>query len=978
MNHRLFWIFTLSLVCMLMSWSSGDYYELKSLGKIPKNELPFFLRESPDWAFQKLSGLSLEEKIAQSFMVAATPNKGEVHLAGIDSLIETYRIGGVIMFQGEKENTKTAIERFQGTSEIPLLIGMDAEWGSSMRLWQEKKYPFNLTIGAADDIESTEVIGRAIASELRELGVHMNFSPVADVNSNPDNPVIGFRSFGESALKVADHTRAMVLGLESFNVLSCMKHFPGHGDTDVDSHHKLPVISKSKQELNIVDWAPFKVGRLSGASAVMMAHLNVPALDSSGTPSSLSKTIIKDILIDELKFSGLIISDALNMKAVSERYGKNEVVKLAYLAGNDILLYPESIGEAISSIKNAVIKGEISLEEVDAKCLKILRAKYYAMKADPKTSPLDTELLEYAEIKIYEKALTVVKNEGAIPVKGANGKNLTLNIGVRENGFVQRVLTYATTDSLHAFTGSEALSRYGSVLKDYDNIFINLLTSSVLPGDDYHYPAGWRELLASLPDESNVIVTFFGNPYVLKKSHDFSHVDGVILAFQNSYFSRERAAQLIFGAFQAKTKLPVTLSGKYQFGYGVVTPEATRLKYTVPLDVGVRKESLKRLDSIAQRGITAKAYPGCQIIVAKDGKVFYQNALGYHTYDSLNPVDHETIYDIASITKIASSTISLMRLQDKGLFSLNKSLGDYLPDLTEGTDYRNVNLRDMMAHQAGLSPWIPFYTKTLVNGKPNPMFYSPTPNDSMTSRVANDLYMLGNYENVLYETILNTSLNRYKKYKYSDLGYYFVKKIVQKQSGSSLQDFVLDNFYTPMGLKTMRYNPLDKFDVGRIAPTEKDAYFRHQLVRGYVHDMGAAMMNGVGGHAGIFSNAEDLAVLMQMLLNKGVYGGERYLSEDVIKEYTRCQFCPDNRRGAGFDKPVPDKSGGPTCEQVSLSSFGHTGFTGTQVWADPQYGINYVFLSNRVYPSSENWKIVQMNIRTDIQEAIYQLFEIKK
>lgn len=962
------------LLSSLVSWSTRSTY-LSGSNSNTDRDLPYFLRLSPAWAQEKLDSLSLEEKIAQSFMVAVTPNKGGSHLLEIDSLIRTHKIGGVIIFQGDRENTTAAINRFQTKSEVPLLVGMDAEWGSSMRLWKEKKYPFQLTMGAADDVESTEIIARAIGKELRDLGVHMNFSPVVDVNSNPDNPVIGFRSFGESPSIVANHSRAMILGMESYNVLTCMKHFPGHGDTDVDSHKDLPTINKTKKELKLIDWVPYRMGRLSGASAVMMAHLNVPALDSTGTPTSLSRTVIQDVLRGELKFSGLVISDALNMKAVSERYGKVEVVKKAYLAGNDILLYPENIGEAITAIKSAIEAEEISMEEVNDKCLRILRAKYYAQKVEKDFKDIDQESFEFAEMSIYEKALTVIKNDSAIPVKGAEGKNLTLNIGVKAHGFSERVRSYAKTDELNAFTGDEAVIRYSDIWTNYDNIFVNLLTSSVLPSNDHNYPQGWRELIKALPAEANVIVTLFGNPYVVKDRFDFENADAVILAFENQPRSQERAAQLIFGGFQSQSTLPITLSVDYHEGFAAETPKASRLKYTVPLDVGVRSEELFKIDSLAENGIIEAAYPGCQIVVAKDGKVFYQRSFGHQTYDSILPVTDETIYDIASITKIASSTLSLMHLQDQSLFSLDKRLGEYLPELTGGSAYRTILLRDMMAHQARLSPWIPFYTKTLVGGKPDTLLYAKVPNDSMSLQVTNDMYLLNSYEDEMYKRILNTSLRRHKKYKYSDLGYYFVKKIIEEQSGKALENYVMENFYQPMGLKTMGYHPLDRFDLSRIAPTEVDSYYRHQTVHGYVHDMGAAMTNGVGGHAGIFCNAHDLAALMQMFLNKGVYGGERYLSEDVVEEYTSCQFCPSNRRGAGFDKPVTTLDGGPTCDKVSLSSYGHSGFTGTQTWADPKHGINYVFISNRVYPDGENWRIVKMDIRTNIQSAIYELFE---
>lgn len=757
-----------------------------------------------------------------------------------------------------------------------------------------------------------------------------------------------------------------------------MKHFPGHGDTDQDSHKTLPVVNKSKQALERFDWVPYKMGRLSGASAVMMAHLSVPSLDSSGTPASLSERIIQDVLKGELKFDGLVISDALNMRAVSKQYGRSEVAVKAYLAGNDILLYPEEIEKSIQLIVDAVNEGIISEEVITAKCQKILRAKHYSMFPEEQLNCPDDELLEAAEIAVYEKALTVVKNENAIPVYDAIEKNLTLNIGTDLDLFVERVRDYSNTDVLHAYSGAEAIMRFGSKWSDYENIFLNVCASSMLSSNDYNYPKGWRALIDALPEKANVYVTMFGNPYVAQDETDFENADAVVLAFQMSKYGQDRAAQLIFGGYQSETPLSITLNAVFQEGFHAETPPSSRLKYTVPMELGIRRIQLSEIDSIALKGIQEEAYPGCQILVAKDGKVIYQKSFGHFTYDSVRPVDNSTVYDIASITKIAASTPSLMYLQDRGLFSLDSTLGDYLGELTRGTAYERILLRDMMAHQARLSPWIPFYTSTLSDGVPNQSIYSTVPNDSMSRPVAQDLFILNNYEETMYNRIVSTRLRRHKKYKYSDLGYYFVKRIVEKTTDQPLQDFVWETFYEPMGLITMGYHPLKKFEKHQIAPTERDTYFRHQLIHGYVHDMGAAMMNGVGGHAGVFSTATDLAAFMQMFLNKGMYGSKRYLTKEVVEEYTSCQFCPENRRGAGFDKPVCDLDGGPTCDLVSLSSFGHSGFTGTQVWADPENGINYVFLSNRVYPSGENWKLIKMNIRTDIQHVIYELFPVNQ
>ncbi|PKR80332.1 hypothetical protein CW751_10800 [Brumimicrobium salinarum] len=960
----------------LLSWSmyskNEDEPNLKPSGK----GMPAYMRLSPQWALEKLESMTLKEKIAQSFMIEVTPNKGVQHINQIDSLIEKHKVGGIIMFQGTRDNTQATIQRLQSKSTVPLLVGIDGEWGSNMRLADGERFPFQLTIGAANELKQTNLIGQAMGAELNSLGIHLSFSPVVDVNTNPQNPVIGFRSFGENPLLVARHASEMIKGIQDFNVLTCMKHFPGHGDTDVDSHYDLPLITKTKKELSRIDWLPYRQGRLAGASAVMMGHLNVPALDSSGTPASLSPIIIQENLRKELKFEGLVISDALNMKALTKKYDDVEIAKKAYIAGNDILLYPNAIEKSIAEIAAAVESGEISTAIVNEKALRVLRAKYFAIIHKPEKKPLiDPEVIDYAQVDIYEKALTVIKNENVIPVQDASARNFVLNIGGEGKAFNKSAEKYMNATYGSISSAKDAYAIYKFSLKNYDNIFVNLIAPSVLPRNDFSYPEGWRELLKKMPESSNVYVNFFGNPYAIDDRWTFENVDAVVLAFQNTEIGQNRAAQLLFGGFQATSVLPITLSADYQEGYGLKTETASRLKFTIPMELGISNKAFYKIDSIANNGITEKAFPGCQVVVAKDGKVIYEKAFGYQTYDSVLAVDYKTMYDLASVTKIAASTTGLMYLQDEKKFSLDSTIGDYLSGLTRGTVYRNLKMRDVMAHQAGLIPWVPFYTQTLVNGKPNEQLYATSPFGNRNAVVANNLYIRDNYEDDILKVILSKPLRRSKTYKYSDLGYYFAKKIIESTADEPLDQLLLNKFYAPMGLTTLGYHPLNSFDLKRIAPTEKDTYFRHQLVHGYVHDMGAAMMNGVGGHAGLFSNATDLAGFMQMLLNKGKYGGRQYLSSSVIEEFTDCQFCPRNRRGAGFDKPVIEGEGGPAAEAVSKSSFGHSGFTGTLAWADPEKNINYVFLSNRVYPSAENWKIVRMNIRTEIQKVIYEVLE---
>lgn len=927
--------------------------------------------DGAEWVEKQMASMDLREKIGQFFMVAAYSNRGEEHLNELTHLVENEKIGGLIFFQGEKQPMKEAIHLLQGKADVPLLIGLDAEWGAQMRLFGIDRFPYNYTLGATNNPDLTGKMAAMIAAECRELGVHLNFAPVADVNSNPNNPVIGFRSFGENPKHVADHVKAMVKGLEENGIMSSVKHFPGHGDTDIDSHKDLPTITNSIEHIDAIDFLPFRAGIRAGASSVMIGHLDVPALDSSGTPSSLSPIIINDYLKKELNYKGLVISDALNMKAVADRYGKTDVVVKAFEAGCDILLFPESVEEAIDAIVVRVNAGDISMKEIDHRCKKVLAAKYKAVINPAKAKKYDENEVAWLKKNIYEQAITVIRNNEGLPITRFDQKIACISIGGHIAPLWNSMELVGPVEYYHAYNGEEAIKRYADLIKDYDIVITSIHSSSVRSREGFAFPDGWNNWVKQLPKSGNNILLICGNPLVLKEVDAMSNVNSIVTSYENHPLALDRLGQFVMGTFESKGKLPVTIDQRYKRDLGIKVDWSGRLKNSQPEELGISRSKLAEIDQVVLNGIKSEAFPGCQIVVAVDGKIIYKKSFGYHTYDSIIPVQDEDIYDIASVTKIVSSTASVMKLNSEDKFDLSKRLKDYLPELVDSTYYENMRLQDMMSHQAGLYPWIPFYVKTLKDGKPDSLFYSDHETDLFNTRVTGKLWIRGDYETVMYDRILETKLGR-KSYKYSDLGYYFIKRIIEQKSSMSLDQYVMSTFYKPMGLRTIGYNPIDRFSLNRIPPTEDDKAFRQELVHGYVHDQGASMMGGVGGHAGIFSNATDLASMMQMFLNKGYYGGVQYIDSSVIDQYTDCQFCPSNRRGAGFDKPVRSLNGGPTCSLVSLKSFGHSGFTGTYAWADPDYNINYVFLSNRVYPDAENWKIVSMGIRTEIQRIIYE------
>ncbi len=928
-------------------------------------------KEANEWAEMRLKEMTLEDKIGQFFMVSAKSNGGEKHLKEVETYITENKIGGVIFFQGEKSNLAECTKRFQDKSLTPLLFAMDAEWGSSMRLFDGERYPYSYTIGATQDTVLSGKIAQAMALEMRSLGIHMSFSPVADVNSNPSNPVIGFRAFGGDKDLVSKNVEAFVKAFERNGVMSCIKHFPGHGNTDKDSHLELPTISQTEDLIISEELPPFEAGMNAGAPATMIAHLRIPTIDDSGIPMSLSKEAIKVLLKGKMNYKGLVVSDALNMKAVSDLYGKTDVVVKAFEAGCDILLYPESVKDAIAAIKNKVLNGEIKSEEIDERCKRILVAKYKYVVAPVDATALTDAQKKQIKNEVYEKASTVLRNDGdLLPIKRLDKKIAVVSIGTQSNSFQESIELFASADFYHFYTSEEAITKCSNLLKNYDLVITSLHANSVKSKLGFGYDASWKKWIDNLPEENQNVVVFFGNPLILSEEKIGNNVDAVLVAYENQPETHLAASQLIFGAVPATGKLPIAINNEFPIHSGITFPWSGRLKFSMPEELGVDSKDLNGIDSIVQFALDKGAFPGCQIVVAVQGKIIYRKSFGAPEFNSAVNVVDTDVYDIASISKIAGSTLGIMKLQTDNIFNPDNTLSTYLPSLVGNYPaYGKINIKEMMTHQAGLKPFIQFYKETLSNGKPDDNWYSNTSTGAYSIPVAKNLFMRSDYIDSMYAKILKSPLGE-KKYEYSDLGYYFIKKIVEKQSGQSFQDYLMNNLYQPMGLRYMRFTPLNYFDESSIMPTQLDNEFRGQLLRGYVHDPGAAMLGGVGGHAGIFANATDLASLMQLFLNNGIYGNVNYLDVDVVEEYTRSQFS-GNRRGIGFDRPKA--SGGGTChEMASQLSFGHSGFTGTLAWADPKYGINYVFLSNRVCPDQENWKIRDMNIRTEIQRVIYE------
>ncbi|MGO3183140.1 MAG: glycoside hydrolase family 3 N-terminal domain-containing protein [Aequorivita sp.] len=935
------------------------------------------------WVDSIYDNMSLEEKMGQLFMADIFSSDPKAKTDKIKDLITNYHLGGIIFSKGGPMQQAKLNNEFQALAKIPLMIGMDAEWGLAMRLDSTFAYPWNMTLGAITDNKIVEKVGRRIGEHSKRLGVHINFAPVVDINTNPNNPIIGNRSFGEDRDNVTDKALAFMKGMQSAGIMGSAKHFPGHGDTDMDSHKTLPTIDFSRERLDTLELYPYKKLINEGLNSVMVAHLNVPALEPRiNYPSSLSSKIITDLLKKELGFNGLIFTDALNMKGASNFKKPGEIELAAILAGNDILLISENVPKAMDFLIKSYNEETITEKRLAYSVKKILYAKYKVGLNHYKpvnTMYLLDDLNSVTDDALYEEAmdnaLTVIKNDRAIlPIKDLKKKKIAyVNFG-DDSGeeFLSELKKYGKVDWVKA----NSLDDYVQKLKEYNYVIIGFHKSNDNPWKSYKFTQNEVVWLYEIARTNTVILDVFARPYAMLDLKTTANFEGVIMSYQNSKVSQQLSAQLIFGAREAKGKLPVSLGEDFPLNTSLKTKSLRRLQYGTPESVGVNSYKLKKIDSLANLGIREGMFPGAQILVARKGKVIYQKNFGYHEYDKKIKVKDTDIYDLASLTKILASVPIVMELVDKKKLSLNTKLSEMLPEYKH-SNKANVTLKQMLSHYARFKAWIPFYRHTFNKEKTgvSSKYYSDIPGKDFNVEVAENLYMRRDYMDTIYKDIRESDLNPRLEYRYSDLPYYILKKYLEKEFGKPLENIVQGNLYESLGANYTLYHPLSKFLKENIPPSEQDNLFRKQKVQGYVNDQGAAMLGGASGHAGLFSNSNDVAKIMQMYLWKGFYGGTRYFEPNILDKFNTCYYCDkDVRRGVGFDKPQLGTVG-PTCGCVSMTSFGHSGFTGTFAWADPEKEIVYVFLSNRTFPDATNRKLIKSDLRSNIQAAIYEAID---
>ncbi len=931
------------------------------------------------WVDSLMNSMTIDEKIGQLFMVQAYSNLGEKHTSFIKNMITKYHVGNLIFMQGTPEKQVTLNNKYQKLSKVPLMIGFDGEWGLDMRLKNVYKFPWNMTLGAIRNNNLVEEVGKRIGEHCKRVGIHINFAPVVDVNINPLNPIIGNRSFGESKENVADKAIAFIRGMQSVGVLANAKHFPGHGDTAADSHYTLPVLNFTEQRLDSIELYPFRKVFDAGVASVMTAHLSIPNLEADEElPTSLSYSVTTELLQEKLGFLGLIITDGLNMKGVSNYSTSAEINLAAILAGNDLLLIPQDVPGSVKLFKESLINGVLSEERLNHSVRKILRAKYLAGLSNycaiEKTNlhaDLNAPKDEILHRKLVKNSITILKNmNGDIPIRNLEDRKIAyVSLGDNTGKYFVKMLKNYTKV---AVVSDENLNILKQKLEKYNLIIIGFHKSNDHPWKAYKFTNKELVWLQEIAREKNVILAIFTSPYSLLQLKTFTNIEGLLVSYQNSKLAQELSAQAIFGAIDVNGKLPVSIGNEFTEGYGLFAQNLNRFEYTIPEEVGMSSSVLARIDKKIDTILMQKMAPGVQVLVARHGKVIYNKSFGYHTYNKKRKVKNSDAYDLASLTKILATLPLIMKAEEEQQISLSASLQDILPSF-KNSNKDTVTVKEILSHFGRLKAWIPFYkgTQDSITGKNLSKFYSNKKSDKFNIKVAENLYLNKVYKDSIYKLIKEADQRVSLGYKYSDLGYYLFKKVLEEKYQKPLNQLVDEEFYQSLGADRTTYLPLEKFTKSEIIPTEKDDYYRNQLLHGNVHDMGAAMQGGVGGHAGLFANANDVAKIMQLYLQKGEYGSKQYFTSQTFNKFNKRYYADKKvRRGLGFDKPQLNPKVKATCGCVSDESFGHSGFTGTYAWADPQSGIVYVFLSNRIYPKASNRKLIRSNMRTKIQQVI--------
>ena len=946
------------------------------------------------WADSVMQTLNNDQRIAQLMIIRAHSNLGAAHVKQVTDLIQKYNVGGLCFFQGGPVRQANLTNFYQSIAKTPLMITIDGEWGLGMRLDSVVSLPRQLMLGAVQNATLAYDYGKILGEQCKRMGIQVNFAPVVDVNNNPNNPVINDRSFGEDRYKVALFGTRVMQGMQDMGVMACAKHFPGHGDTETDSHYDLPIINKTKPQLDSLELYPFRELFENGVGSVMIGHLYIPAIDNTkNQATSLSYNNVTKLLREELGYKGLTFTDALEMQGVKKFYPDGAASVQSLIAGNDLLCLPSDIPAAIKKVKAAVKKKKLSWDDLNSRVHRVLMAKYLYGLGD--LTPIDTNNLvddlnrstDAFRKQVAQRSVTLVRNEQKLlPLSSAalsfmgkathtEKKIAYVAIGITASNVITQKMKDELKADVFFFSYKNDAGRILSLIElikqNYSHVVIGLHNYSRRPQNNFGISSSALQLANKLAELPQSALVLFGNPYALK---NFCNVKNSIVCYEDDSYTQAAAFDVIVGKQQPMGKLPVTVCENIKYGIG--------LEYVLPATGDLERNLLPEtkfatVDSIVADAIQKKAMPGCVVLAVKDGKIMFEKAYGHYTYDQLEPMTLESVFDMASVTKICATNISVMKLYEEGKLDLKQKLGYYLP-WVKGTNKQDLIIEDILLHQAGLKSWIPFFKETMdtVTGIPTDSLYTNGPSEDFSIRVADTFYMRTDWRDTMYQRILQSEMGPNGKYVYSDNDFIFLGKVVEQLSGMTLDEYVRKTFYEPLHLDATGFLPLQHVPVNRIVPTEREVQFRRQLLRGDVHDPGAAMFGGIAGHAGLFSTAYELAVIMQMLNNGGTIGQQTFFKPETVQKFI-AYGSANSRRGLGFDKPEKDnatrKEPYPALS-VSPSTFGHTGYTGTGVWADPENKIVYIFLSNRVHPEGgTNTKLLTMNVRGKVQDALYKV-----
>lgn len=939
------------------------------------------------WVDSVFNTLTPDMRISQLLMIRGYSNRDSTYNSELIRLMSELNIGGICFFQGGPVRQATLTNKIQEQTGVPAFIAIDGEWGLGMRLDSVLSFPKQMTLGAIRSDQYIYEMGVEIARQFKRMGIHMNFAPVADINNNPNNPVINARSFGEDRVRVAEKSYFYMKGMQDAGLIAVGKHFPGHGDTDIDSHYSLPIIDKTRAEIDSLELFPFQYLIDRGIKGIMVSHLRVPQLDTaSQSIATLSETILKDLLRKQMGFEGMIITDGMDMKGLVDYSDVGRVEADALKAGNDILLLPVDARVALFNISTAIDEGYISQQLVDEKCKRVLGWKYDAgLTQRPKIETagliddLNSQDARLTILRANSRAVTMLRNQhSTIPVRNLDTLSMaTLIIGDTLITPFQVMLSKYAPMAHFNLPKEATTAQFDSVsclLAPYDLVIVAFVRSSDLPVKRFNVTETAAKFIDSLASQKKIILNLFASPYSLDFFRNTSALEALLVSYQDNSLMQELTAQAIFGGRPIDGLLPVSANSLFRAGDGLENHQHIRLSFGLPEELMIASSDLYSIDSIVFNSIDNHVFPGAQIVVIKEGKVIMNRAYGTQTYDTYEPLKTDDLYDLASLTKVLGTTLAAMKLKDDDLINPDRKLSAYFHPLRK-SNKKEFTIKEIMTHEARLQSFIPFHLGFNTDTtKPSNPYLARHYSVDYPHRIADGLYGRDDLPEKIIDSIVESKLLVKKGYKYSDLGFILLARTFEEITNSSFSVYLQQNFYNKLGLPTMGFNPLDRFSLSRIAPTELDRTFRRQLVHGDVHDQTAALLGGVAGNAGLFSDALDVGILMQMLMNHGMYGGERFIDSATVAEFTSVQFpARNNRRGLGFDKPALNHGDpSPACESVSPESYGHSGFTGTYIWSDPAEKLIYVFLSNRVHPDAENTKITQNNVRTNIHEAIYR------